>query len=54
MKGIMAEAERAENSDELRINVEKLSEQNLEELAFLVTRKLQESMRQERDRAGKL
>ena len=50
----MAEAERAEKSDELRVNVEKLSEQNMEDLALLVARKLRESMLQERDRAGRL
>lgn len=50
----MAETERAENSDRLRVNVEKLSEQNMEDLALLVARKLRESMLQERDRAGRL
>ncbi|MBQ6502810.1 MAG: hypothetical protein IJI14_08510 [Anaerolineaceae bacterium] len=50
----MAEAEKNAKSDELRVNVEKLSEQELEDLALLVTRKLHESMRRERDRAGRL
>ena len=41
------------NNDELRIDVENLSEENLEELSRLVVRKLRESMRQERDRSGR-
>jgi hypothetical protein len=39
--------------DELRINVEKLTESELEELANLVVRKLRDSMREERDRSGR-
>ena len=41
------------DEDELRIDVENLSEENLEELTLLVVRKLRESMRQERDRSGR-
>ncbi len=40
-------------NDELRIDIENLSDENLEELSRLVVRKLRESMRQERDRSGR-
>ena len=49
----MADVQQAEEWDKLQLDLEKLTEQNLEELAFLVSRKLLESMRQERDRAGR-
>ncbi len=49
----MAEIQQADEWDEVRINVEKLSEQELEELARLVIYKLRESMRQARDRSGR-
>lgn len=39
--------------DELRIDVEKLTEENLDELALLVVRRLRDSMRQELDRSGR-
>lgn len=48
----MAEIQQAQDWDDLRVNVEELSEQDLEELALLVTRKLREAMRQARDRSG--
>ena len=48
----MAEVTQAVESDKLCINVEKLSEQDLDFLARLVVRKLKEAMRQARDRSG--
>lgn len=43
---------KAEESAKLRVDVSKLSEQELEDLAWLVVRKLKESMSQARDRSG--
>ena len=42
-----------DNRDELRMDLQKLSEQDLEELARVVVRKLRESIRQESDRSGR-
>jgi len=50
----MAEEQKSDELNELRVEVDKLSEQELEDLARLVTRKLRESMRQERDRSGRI
>ena len=50
----MAEEKRSDDFDELLVDVNKLSEQDMEELARLVTRKLRESMREDRDRSGRL
>lgn len=49
----MAEIQQADEWDEVRVNVEKLSEQDLEELARLAVHKLRESMRLDRDRSGR-
>ena len=48
------EEKRTDDIDKLRVNTEKLSEQDLEELARCVVRKLKESMGHERDRSGRL
>ena len=45
---------RTDYSDEIRLDTEKLSEQDLEELARRVVRKLKESMSRECDRCGRL
>ena len=50
----MAEEQKSDDLDILRIEVDKLSERDLEDLARLVARKLRESMRQERDRSGRI
>ena len=50
----MAEEQKSDELNEVRVEVDKLSEQELEDLARLVTRKLRESMRQERDRSGRI
>ena len=42
-----------DNRDELRMDVDRLSESELNELARLIIRKLRELMRQERDRSGR-
>ena len=49
----MAEIQQAQDWDDLRVNVEELSEQDLEELARLAVHKLRESMRLDRDRSGR-
>lgn len=48
----MAEVLSDEN-DKLKIDIDNLTEDDLEELARIVVRKLRESMRQERDRSGR-
>ena len=52
-KDIMAEEQRSDDWDDLKMDVDKLSDQQLEDLAQLVTRKLRESMRQDLDRSGR-
>ncbi|MBQ6343618.1 MAG: hypothetical protein IJI41_10880 [Anaerolineaceae bacterium] len=49
----MAEEKKSDDFDELLVDVNKLSEQDMEDLARLVTRKLRESMREDRDRSGR-
>lgn len=44
--------DQTDNRDELRMDVDSLSEEDLEELARTIVRKLRESMRQEKDRSG--
>ena len=51
-KDIMAEEQRSDDWDDLKVDVDKLSDQQLDDLAQLVIRKLRESMRQDRDRSG--
>ena len=43
-----------DTGDELRMDLSKLSEKELEALARLILKKLREAMRQERDRTGNL
>ena len=52
-KDIMAEEQRSDDWDDLKVDLDKLSDKQLEDLAQLVTRKLRESMRQDRDRSGR-
>lgn len=47
------ENEKIDVQDDLRIDVEKLSERELDDLAYIVVRKLRISMRQEADRSGR-
>ena len=49
----MAEEKKSDDFDDLLVDVNKLSEQDMEDLARLVTRKLRESMREDRDRSGR-
>ena len=49
----MAEEKKSDDFDELLVDVNKLSEQDMEDLARLVTRKLRESMMEDRDRSGR-
>ena len=41
-----------DNRDDLRIDLSRLSEKELEALAEMILKKLREAMRQESDRAG--
>ena len=41
-----------DNRDELRIDLSRLSDKELEVLAQLILKKLREAIRQERDRSG--
>ncbi len=43
-----------DNRNELRLDISKLSDKELELLAHLILKKLREAMRQERDRSGNL
>ena len=43
---------KTDNRNELRMDLSRLSEKELDELARLVVRKLRESVRQESDRCG--
>lgn len=46
------EENRLDKTEVIRMDLDDLSNQELDELAFLVVKKLRESMRQERDRSG--
>ena len=49
----MDEVRMTNEQDELRMDLDKLSKENLEELVLLLVRKLRNSMSQERDRCGR-
>ena len=46
------EENRLDKTEVIRMDLDDLSNQELDELAFLVVKKLRESMSQERDRSG--
>ncbi len=51
--GMMAEKKETESRKVLRMNIDGLSEKELEELALLVVRKIKIQIWQERDRIGR-
>ena len=49
----MNNEEHLDKEDVIRMDLDELSERELDDLAYLVVKKLRESMRQERDRSGR-